>query len=401
MPFCVKYKNQNKYNYDSLQQIKDPENVMELTIFDEKEMTIIPEDALWRFTNLEIFTIRDNPNLTTIPELLLRKNVALQYFSCAYNASLTALPESLFQNAFNLTHFFLAGSCRMETLPKMLFQNNTNLREFWCINFFKLKQFPDDLFENNKDLRQVFFINNTALTRLPSSVMGCTRLRNLHVFNSPLEHNTPQMIRFVERIQNQNITSSKATIYDDNQNVHNVAVHKSARKSISSIVSTFHTSVDDKELFQKIFGNVHFSQKTIDIIADFLQPENDHVHSTLLIKFSELLNAVLNFISTQPEAIQKTIFCILNQEIQSSDCVCYSGRIIRTINAISGFTELVDIQISDSQQIAYVALLAREMYPSDVEKQREHFVNEMRHRKYPEDTIQVWLEGFDADEKEE
>lgn len=165
------------------------------------------------------------------------------------------------------------------------------------------------------------------------------------------------------------------------------------------MIAEFHSSFSTEELFeQRIFSNAHLSPKTINIINDFLQPPNDHVHSTLLIKFSELLNAVLNFVSTQTAETQRHIFQILDQEIQSSDCVCYSGRLLRLVNTLSGFCDLVQINISEPQQIAYLALLSRELHPTNTQKQREHFIQEMRHRDYPEDIINVWLEGFEEEE---
>ena len=57
------------------------------------------------------------------------------------------------------------------------------------------------------------------------------------------------------------------------------------------------------------------------------------------------------------EQVQIEIKHILNQEMTDSICKCFTGRLVRTINCLNGFSSLVNIHIKDSEQIANIIFL--------------------------------------------
>ena len=99
-----------------------------------------------------------------------------------------------------------------------------------------------------------------------------------------------------------------------------------------------------------ILGNSILTETTKRLLIEYM--EDKTVHSTLLITFEELLLHTISRIEINEEKDQ--ILNIMNSEIQDSECKCYVGRISRLVNCLSGFDPLVNIQISDTEQIGNI-----------------------------------------------
>ena len=118
----------------------------------------------------------------------------------------------------------------------------------------------------------------------------------------------------------------------------------------------------------------------------------------MLLTFPEVLWYTLQTIikdfdiSTQQEI--KTIF---NQEMADADGMCFTGRINRVINCLNGFSPLVSIQISDSEQIGNIIVKSKEKLELTqsytIGTHKELVEKELDERGYSKDIINEWI-GF-------
>ena len=114
------------------------------------------------------------------------------------------------------------------------------------------------------------------------------------------------------------------------------------------------------ELVNNSEGILHDS--TIKQLLEYL--EDQTIHSVLQITFEELFIAIWNIYhlldkENGKEKLLPVILERLNQEMADSDCKCFTGRITRLVNTLSGFTPLVNIQIADNEQIAIIIQIAK------------------------------------------
>jgi hypothetical protein len=131
--------------------------------------------------------------------------------------------------------------------------------------------------------------------------------------------------------------------------------------------------------------------------------QDETVHSLLLLTFSEVLWFVLNTISHDFSDSLETkheIMQVLNQEILDSECKCFTGRMNRVINCLNGFSSLVDIRISDSEQIGNVIVILRDKALDSsgnytVEIHKDLVKTELEARGYESDIILQWLEHIE------
>ena len=127
-------------------------------------------------------------------------------------------------------------------------------------------------------------------------------------------------------------------------------------------------------------------------LIDYMSDES--VHSVLLLTFSEVLWYVLQTINKDFTVdVQSEIKKILNHEIHDSLCKCFTGRIVRLINCLNGFSPLVSIQIRDSEQISNLLFMIKDQLGSNysVEKHKELLTEALKEREYDESTINDWV----------
>ena len=183
-------------------------------------------------------------------------------------------------------------------------------------------------------------------------------------------------------------------MYNDEQNVHNSIIQKSFIDSINLITSRIDLPRFNHEQLQNNIINDNIL--TYECKTQLLEYCDDvTVHSLLLLNFPEILWFVLQTISFDFNSeIQNEIKKILNQEIKDSDCKCFSGRIIRVVNCLNGFSSLVSINIKDSEQIANIIFIIKEkletMDKYSIQYHKELVESELTERGYDNDVIQLW-----------
>ena len=106
-----------------------------------------------------------------------------------------------------------------------------------------------------------------------------------------------------------------------------------------------------------------------------------------------MLDAVFLEISTfnlekQVEAKKR-----INEEIMDGLCMCFTGRISRLINSLSGYSEKVSIKISENEEIGNII---SNILNKNKNEQRELIIEkikkELLERKYTEEIINEWIE---------
>ena len=244
---------------------------------------------------------------------------------------------------------------------KILCCNNNQIINIQDINLPNLEH----LICRNNQITNMVLLNNFPNLRL----IDCN--------NNPIEFISPVL----RRIMNKTFQN----VYNDNQSVHNHNIQETTRKSINNIISIKPTI---RNLTEYIINDTILSNSTKEILFEFIN--NHEVHSVLNITFEELLLHVLSRIeqNEHTDEIKK----VLNQEMHNSACKCFTGRMSRLINSLSGFDELVNIQIADSEQIGNIIItIQNNMANYNVDEHKELVRQELFSRGYSEEIINEWL----------
>jgi hypothetical protein len=203
-------------------------------------------------------------------------------------------------------------------------------------------------------------------------------LRNLILFqyiNNPIEYIPPQVLRY---LNNQNTIKE---IYNDKQNVHNHNIQNSIHKSIEYLIKD-KPSISIDQMRQEIKNQC----LSYELILDYC--EDQSVHSVLNVTFEEVLNSVWSKISIHND--RQEIIKVLNIEMLDSECKCFTGRLTRLVNCLSGFDDNIKMQISDNEQMSNISKILYDKY-TNIEDYERELRKEFEERGYSEEDIQMWI----------
>jgi len=79
--------------------------------------------------------------------------------------------------------------------------------------------------------------------------------------------------------------------------------------------------------------------------------------------------------------------------MKSAECKCFTGRITRLVNCLSGFDDDVVIKISDNEQIGNVLSVMRNKYEKDDEF-RENAIKQLLELGYDLSVINEWIDNM-------
>ena len=75
---------------------------------------------------------------------------------------------------------------------------------------------------------------------------------------------------------------------------------------------------------------------------------------------------------------------------------CFTGKIARLVNCLNGFTDLVNINISDNQQIGILIVIIKQQLESEnnysIEKHKELVKKELIERNINKEIIEEWID---------
>ena len=83
----------------------------------------------------------------------------------------------------------------------------------------------------------------------------------------------------------------------------------------------------------------------------------------------------------------------LNEEMQESECKCFTGRISRLVNCLSGYSDKVKIQITENEEISnIISVIMNKRGIKTIEILKEEVSVALTERGYANEKIKEWLE---------
>jgi hypothetical protein len=212
----------------------------------------------------------------------------------------------------------------------------------------------------------------------------------------------------IEEFLLRNSLKQSKNIYDNAQNVHDSTINMSISESLNNIMSDKLTA-SGHQMMNEIINDPILTQSCKESLVEYSKASD--VHSVLNVTFKEVLMFVWNIIrSIQIKNQNKSdeIKRVLNVEMKDSLCKCFTGRLSRLVNCLSGFDERIQIKIPDNNQIANIIILIKDKYNDDLEKPltetaksdiinkiKEEVIKELTERKYEQHIIDQWTEYID------
>jgi len=226
---------------------------------------------------------------------------------------------------------------------------------------------------------------NQLLTLLP-----IRNLRNLIYVDydeNPFEEpHHPAVLRILNRNK-----SIENTIYSDTQNIHDSEITKSVNKSINNLLKAYSNSLrSEHEIINKLI-DLKFSR--IEDLLTYFKIKD--IHSYFNLSYFEIFQLVFSEIKSlnfNPEVLRR-----LEEELEDSSCMCFTGRISRTINSLNGFSDLVSVNISETSQInAVMGNIKNDFEKGKIKK--EELLNTVKRRleeyNTKNETIEFYLSIF-------
>lgn len=223
--------------------------------------------------------------------------------------------------------------------------------------------------------------SENSIKSLPDSLKECTELKHLNYENNEDMDVSLSTLEFIDKrfhtlnsmedvkkgeqikeIYNTNFEDVK-TVYRDSQNVHNIKI----RKDIVAIIEKVLEKDDEiKETFEECIEELqkHFkNEETAEILkgSDFGKFEINDKTITMSELFPHLYERI------RRKEFDENLIEVLENEIQNTKSVCFSGRIEGYISAFQGFDEDFVIHLSLQDQImAKVNLIQEKLYKERV-----------------------------------
>jgi hypothetical protein len=113
----------------------------------------------------------------------------------------------------------------------------------------------------------------------------------------------------------------------------------------------------------------------------------------LNITFKELFIALVIEMDKLSPDLQIEIQKRLNEEMQESECKCFTGRISRLVNCLSGYSDKVCIQITENEEINnIISVIMSKRGMKTIEILKDEVNLALTERGYADEKIAEWLE---------
>jgi hypothetical protein len=220
------------------------------------------------------------------------------------------------------------------------------------------------------------------LSKIKELPLEITNLRNLDIFmyeDNPIENLlNPIIYRFIQTIGKRGGTIHN--LYTDTQNVHSSSIQQSIKDSIYNLMK----EVKNDNKINYLDDNI-LSVQTKEALIEY--SKDNQIHTQLNCTFEEVLQAVLLEINKLQNDLQIEIKNRLNEEMEDGLCKCFTGRLSRLVNSLSGYSDKVSIKISSAEEIGNVISIIKDRYGDDTDKVRINVEKELIERGYEKEVI--------------
>ena len=245
----------------------------------------------------------------------------------------------------------------------------------------KIKEIPKEI----QYLTQLTYLSlsSNQIKEIPLEIIHLRNLNYFHYSNNPIENLlNPIIHRFLNRLNKQ-----IDNIFNDTQNVHSSSIQQSIKDSIFNLLKPIKTPYKYNYLDDDIL-----TQQTKEQLIEYSNCKD--IHTQLECTFEEVLNAVFYEINTFDVEKQESSKKRINEEMLDGLCMCFTGRLSRLVNSLSGLSDKVLIKISDNEEISNIIILAKHKYEK-IEDIKEYIEKELLERGYDNKIINEWLSYID------
>jgi hypothetical protein len=230
------------------------------------------------------------------------------------------------------------------------------------------------------------YLVSNKIKELPLEIINLKNLINFSYHNNPIENLlNPIINRFMNQIKNKN--KQIYNIHYDTQNVHSASIQRSLKDSIFNLLKQLKGPYKYNYLDDLIL-----TQQTKEQLIEYSNCTD--IHTQLECTFEELLNAIFYEINSFDLEKQISAKKRINEEMLDGLCMCFTGRISRLVNSLSGLSEKVSIKISDNEEISNIIILANKKYKK-IGEIKDYVKKEMKERLYNDLLIEEWLNYID------
>lgn len=191
---------------------------------------------------------------------------------------------------------------------------------------------------------------------IEDDLMNCHNLRDLKYEGNENIRLSERLLEYIDNhfanirgnnndinIQNNYELPYNITIYNDGQNVHNSKITKQIKDFINYMknnIKKINTEDVIMEEMKSKLKNYNILKYIFDIPC---------VHSLLKLTFKELFYIYYNYICDKK--YKNDALVILDEDLLEMRSVCFTGRVSRLINTLSGLDEKINVGISETDQI--------------------------------------------------
>lgn len=356
--------------------------------------------------NNRIRKILDLPQ--TLRKISLKRNY-IQYYN--YDSFGPNLKE------FNIAHNFLTdlpfAPPSLETLivsdnplPYLPFlpYNLKTLKASKC-RLTNLPPFPTSL--------EYLSVRNNNIQVIEDDLMICRNLRDLKYEGNPNIHLSERLLEHIDNhfaalrgeivdidARNNYELPDKRTIYNDGQNVHNSEI----TKQVVEFVEYMKGTLPMRRVGEKMMTEARSKLKNYNILEYICNTSS--IHSVLKLSFRDLFYIYYNHIDDKE--YKDEALTILDEELMEMRYICFTGRVSRLVNTLSGLDEKINVGISETEQIqAKFQVVKKLLEPLKTESPLYQLAFIVKFKEYmkeievADEVIEVWLEPLIDELKEE
>jgi len=190
------------------------------------------------------------------------------------------------------------------------------------------------------------------------------------------------MLRWVSQFKNK----ERDVIFNDAQNIHDSHIILTARESVNRLIDL---KVYDSEVIKKIINDPDLKPDCIQKLVDYVIDPS--IHSALSVTFLDVLSMVYPLILQLPEPFEGKK--ILENEMETAECKCFTGKIVRLLNVLNGLHPAVCIQISEASDLSNIIINLIDKHQAlPVDALKALITKELLERGYSEEKISEWTD---------